>query len=122
MSRISFQVVAILIFAATLFFLWDFSQRVVTNVRLAQAEKLYEQRVAQEEAKNIALREQKQRVQTDAFADWYARHYWRWALPGDNLVVPQITPAPTPNINALAPTPPPAKAWWQEWFDFLFGP
>lgn len=122
MSRISFQVVAILIFAATLFFLWDFSQRVVTNVRLAQTEKLSEQRVAQEESKNTALREQKQRVQTDAFADWYARHYWRWALPGDHLVVPQTTPAPTPNVNAPVPTPPPAKAWWQDWLDFLFGP
>ena len=56
MSRVSFQVVAILIFAATLFFLWDFSQRVVTNVRLAQTERQLEQQVAQEQAKNIALR------------------------------------------------------------------
>ncbi|MBM3127137.1 MAG: hypothetical protein FJ009_00700 [Chloroflexi bacterium] len=122
MFRVSFQAVAILIFAATLFFLWDFSQRVITNVRLAQTEKVYEQGVATEEARNKALREQKQRVQTDAYADWYARHHWRWALPGDTVVVPQKTPAPTPNVSAPAPTPPPAKAWWQDLLDFLFGP
>jgi hypothetical protein len=122
MSRVSFQVIAIVIFAATLFFLWDFSQRVITNVRLAQTEKMYEQRAAREETKNNALREQKQRVQTDAYVEGYVRENWHYALPGDNVVIPQATPAPTPSVSAPAPTPPPAKAWWQDLFDFLFGP
>jgi hypothetical protein len=122
MSRVSFQVIAIVIFAATLFFLWDFSQRVITNVRLAQTEKLYEQRVAQEEAKNNALREQKQRVQTDAYVEGYVRGNWHYALPGDNVVMPQVTPEPTPSASAPAPAAPPTKAWWQDLLDFLFGP
>ncbi len=122
MSRVSFQVLAILIFTATLFFLWDFSQRVVTNVRLAQAEQQLEQRVAQEQAKNTALRELKRRAQTDAYAEEYVRRNWHWARSEDTVVIPQITPAPTPIVSAPAPTPPPAKAWWQDWLDFLFGP
>ncbi|MEW5720378.1 MAG: hypothetical protein AB1817_17265 [Chloroflexota bacterium] len=122
MSRVSFQVLAILIFTATLFFLWDFSQRVVTNVRLAQAEQQLEQRVAQEQAKNAALRELKRRAQTDAYAEEYVRRNWHWARSEDTVVIPQITPAPPPVASAPAPTPPPAKAWWQDWLDFLFGP
>lgn len=122
MSRISFQVVAILIFVAALFFLWNFSQRVVTNVRLAQEEQQLEQSAAQEEAKNTALRDLKQRAQTDAYAEDFVRRNWHWALPNDNVVIPQITPAPTPVVNAPAQTPLPTKGWWQDWLDFLFGP
>ena len=122
MSRVSFQVVAILVFAATLFFVWDFSRRVVTNVRLAQTEKQLEQQVAREEAKNTALREWKQRAPTDAFAEDFVRRNWHWARPEDNVVIPQIIPMPAPVGSAPAPTPPPAKAWWQDWLDFLFGP
>lgn len=122
MSRVSFQVVTILIFVATLFFLWDFSQRVITNVRLAQTERQLEQRVAQERARNIALRELKQRAQSDAFAEDFARQNWRWAKPGEIVVISQITPQPTPIISVPAPTPLPPKAWWQDLFDLLFGP
>ena len=122
MSRVSFQVVAILVFAATLFLLWDFSQRVVTNMRLAQTEKQLEQQVAQMEAKNAELRALKQRAQTDGYAEESARRNWRWARPEDNVVVPQIAPMPTPMVNAPAPTQLPAKAWWQDWLDFLIGP
>jgi len=122
MFRVSFQVIAILIFVAILFFLWDFSQRVVTNVRLAQTEKQLELRVAQEEAKNAALRELKQRAQTDAYAEDFARRNWHWAKPEDIVVIPQITPVPTPMVSAPAPPPLPAKPWWQDWLDFLFGP
>lgn len=122
MSRVSFQVIAILIFVATVFFLWDYSQRVINNVRLAQIEKAYEQAVSQEELRNLELRRRKQEVQTDAYADWYVRHYWRWALPGDTVVVPQIPPTPTPHRQTPTPTPIPTKTWQQEWFDFLFGP
>ncbi len=122
MSRVSFQVAAILLFIVTIFFLWDFSQRVITNVRLAQIEKTYEQAVAQEEQRNRDLRERKQFVQTDGYADWYARHYWHWASPNDIVVIPQIPPTPTPNRNTPTPAPVPTKTWQQELFDFLFGP
>ena len=122
MSRVSFQVVAIIIFAAAAFFLWDLSQRVVTNVRLAQTERQLELQVAQAEARNAALRALKQRAQTDGYAEEMARRNRHWARPEDNVVIPQITPVPTPIVPAPAPTPPPAKAWWQEWLDFLFGP
>ena len=121
MSRVSFQVVIILIFAATVFFVWDFSQRVVTNVRLTQTEKQLEQQVAQAEAQNVALRELKRRAQTNEYAEEVARR-WHWARPEDIVVIPQITPVPTPSVSVPASPLPPAKAWWQDWLDFLFGP
>jgi hypothetical protein len=122
MSRVSFQVVAIIFLVATAFFLWDFSQRVLTNVRLAQSEKQLEQSVADEEAKNKDLREQKQRVQTDAYVEDFVRRNWHWAKPEDTVVIPQITALPTPVPSAPESAPLPAKPWWQDWFDFLFGP
>lgn len=122
MSRVSFQVIAILVFAVTVVFLWDYSQRVLANVRLAQIEREYESKVKQEEQRNQELRARKQWVQTDTFADWYARHHWHWASPNDTVAIPQFPPTPTPPRLTPTPTPLPTKTWQQEWLDFLFGP
>lgn len=122
MSRVSFQVAAIIIFAATLFFIWDFSQRIVTNARIAQNEKRLERQVAQAEATHSALVERKQYVQSDAFVEEKVRTDWRWAREGDTVVIAQKTLAPTPVPSAPQPTPIPEKPWWQDVLDFLFGP
>lgn len=122
MSRVSFQVLAMLVFIATVIFLWDYSQRVITTMRLEQIEKEYETQVAQEEEKNTQLRAKKQFVQTDTYADWYVRHNWNWAEPNDIIALPQLPPTPTPHRHTPTPTPPPTKTWQQEWLDFLFGP
>lgn len=122
MSRFTIQLLAIVIFALTLFFVWDFGQRVLTNVRLDQTEKQLELQVKQAEATKTALIAQKTRVASSEFAEAEARSKWRWVRDGETLVIPRITPAPTPVVVAPAPPPPPAKAWWQDWFDFLFGP
>ena len=122
MSRMSFQVAAIIIFAATLFFIWDFSQRIVTNARIAQNEKQLEVQVARAEATHSALLARRQYVQSDAFIEDKVRTDWRWARENDTVVVTQKTPAPTPPPSAPQPTPLPLKPWWQDVLDFLFGP
>jgi cell division protein FtsB len=121
MSRLPIQFITIFIIVLTLFFLWDFSQRVVTSVRLAQLEKTYEQLVAQEEERNRILRELKTYIQSDEYVIDYARRKLRWALPNDTVVIPQITPVPTPTPGAPTPTPIPTKTFQQELFDFLLG-
>ncbi len=122
MPRLSFQVVAILVFAATLFFVWDFSQRVVTNIRLAQIEKQLEQEVSQAQAKNAALRAQKTRAASPEFAEGFVRSQWHWVRDGETLVIPQVTPAAPPPASAQSVAPKPETPWWQNLFDFLFGP
>ena len=122
MSRVSFQIIAIVVFAFTLFFVWDFSQRIVTNVRLSQTEKRLELEVAHAEATRTALGVEKKHVQTDAFVEDKVRRDWQYTREGDTLVIPKITPAPTPAPAAPLPTPIPEKPWWREVLDFLFGP
>jgi cell division protein FtsB len=123
MSRLPIQVLAILVFALTLFFIWDFSQRVVTNIHLAQAEQDLEGRVAQADATRAALIAEKTRVASPDYAEQIARSKWHWARDGETLVVTQVTPvAPTPVPSAPSSTPKPEIPWWQQLFDFLFGP
>jgi len=123
MSRLPIQVFAILVFALTLFFLWDFSQRVVTNIHLAQTEQDLESKVAQAQATNAALMAEKTRVASPDYAEQVARSKWHWVRDGETLVVTQVTPAaPTPAPSILSSTPAPEIPWWQQLFDFLFGP
>jgi len=113
------QLLAIVVFAFTLYFVWDFSQRVVTSVRLTQSEQALEQEVAHAKATQTALFDKKKQVQSDAYVESVVRR-WRWAKDGETVVIAQITPAPTPAVNA--PLPPPTQVpWWQQVLNFLFG-
>lgn len=123
MSRLPIQALAILVFALTLFFIWDFSQRVVTNIHLAQAEQDLEGKVAQAQATRAALIAEKTRVASPDYAEQIARSKWHWARDGETLVVTQVTPvAPTPAPSVPSSMPAPEIPWWQQLFDFLFGP
>jgi hypothetical protein len=122
MSRFPVNAVLFFLLLLALFFVWDFSQRIITNARLAQLEQTYTQLVQEEEARNHMLRERKEYVQSDDFVIEYVRGKWRWALPSDTIVIPQITPAPTPTPIPATPTPIPTKTFQQQLFDLLFGP
>ena len=69
MSRLPIQVIAIFAFALTLFFIWDFSQRIVTNIHLAQAAQDLEGKVAQAQVTNAALIAEKTRVASADYAE-----------------------------------------------------
>jgi hypothetical protein len=123
MSRMPFQVAAIVLFAFALFFVWDLSQRIVTNVRLMQAEKQLEYDVARGRATQTALVEKKKYVQSPAYVETVMRG-GHWVEEGETVAVPQITPAATPTVISAPPTPTPTpeKSWWQDLLEFLFGP
>lgn len=123
MSRLPIQFLIIPILALALFFVWDFSQRVVTNVRIEQAQKAYETLVANAEATRTALIAEKTRVASPEYAEEVARTKWRWAKDGETVVVAQVTPvAPTPVPAPQTLPPKPPTTWWQDLVDFLFGP
>jgi hypothetical protein len=120
MPRVPLQLAAIVIIAFALYFVWDFSQRVVTSVRLMQYEQQIDRQVQQAQATQTALLEKKKQVQSDAYVESVVRG-WRWAKDGETVAITQITPAPTP-----APAPPPAAPtpdipWWRQLLNFLFG-
>lgn len=124
MSRMTLQVVAIVGFAFLLFVGWDFSQRITLMVRRQQLEQEYDQRIAHAQATHSALEALKQAVQTDQYVEDKARRDYHYVRPGENLVIPQITPAaPAPNVALPSPvTAAPRTNWWQDLLDFLFGP
>jgi cell division protein FtsB len=123
MSRLPIQFLAIPIIALTIFFVWDFSQRVVTNLRIDQAAKEYTIKVAHAQATQTALIAEKARVASPDYAEEVARSKWRWARDGETVVVTQVTPvAPTPVPVPQISIPKPTTTWWQDLVDFLFGP
>ncbi len=123
MSRMPFRVAIVVLVALTLFFAWDLSQRVVTNLRLTQMERQLESDVANARATRTALEEKKKEVQSPAYAESEMRGYG-WVREGETLVVTLKTPATLPIVSHASPTPTPtpAKSAWQDLFDWLFGP
>jgi hypothetical protein len=120
MPRGSLQLLVIVVFAFTLYFVWDFSQRVVTSVRLTQSEQALEQDVMHAQATQTALFDKKKQVQSDIYVESVVRK-WHWAKDGETVVITQITPAPTPVIGVPRPAPTAESPWWQQLLNFLFG-
>jgi cell division protein FtsB len=118
--RLLFQLIAIVVFAFTLYFVWDFSQRVVTSIRLTQSEQQLETQVARAKATQTALFDKKKQVQSDTYVEARVRG-WHWAKDGETVVVTQITPAPPPAVNVPLPPLAPEIPWWQQILNFLFG-
>jgi hypothetical protein len=120
MPRGSIQLLVIVVFAFTLYFIWDFSQRVVTSIRLTQSEQAAELQVAHAQATQTALIEKKKQVQSDAYVESVVRG-WHWGKDGETVVVSLITPAPTPMVSVPPPVPAAEAPWWQQILNFLFG-
>ena len=120
MRRVSLQILAVLVFALALYFVWDFGQRLVASVRLDQAAAQAQVDVDHAVATQTTLAQEKQLVESPEYVETVVRG-WHWAKPGEVVVIPQITPASTPPSPDPAPTPTPAPVW-QEILDFLFGP
>src|SRR5574341_719687 len=92
MPRSWIQVFAIIVFAITLFALWDFSQRAMTAWRLSQAEQQLEQKIQRAQATQATLVEKKKIVQSDACVEKTARVNWHWVRADDKLVLPLTIP------------------------------
>lgn len=120
MPRVLIRVGSIFLLAFLLFLIWDFSQRVGMNIRLRQSEQDLGTRVAQAEATQAALLDERSQVQSDTFVEDYVRRHWRWAREGETLVI--FEPTPKPPSSALPAAPATPSPWWQGVFDFLFGP
>ncbi len=120
MPRMSLQILAIVLFAFTLYFVWDFSQRVVTSVRLDQAAQEAQVQVNQALATQTALVARNTLVKSPQYVETVVRG-WHWAKEGEVVVIPQTTPEPTPVANAAEPTPTPEPSLIQQILNFLFG-
>ncbi len=132
MPRSWIQVFAIIVFAITLFALWDFSQRAMTAWRLSQTEQQLEQKIQRAQATQAALIEKKKIVQSDACVEKTARENWHWVRANDKLVLPLTTPtaasapalsAPCQPSETYADVQPPesAETDWMQILRDLFG-
>lgn len=123
MSRLPNQVLTIVVSALMLFFIFDFSQRILVNIRLDQTKNQLERQVAQAQATRDALANKRALVSSPAYAESYARTQWHWVRDGETLVLTQVTPvAAPPALPVPAPTAVPEIPWWQKLIEFLFGP
>ena len=120
MPRLSVQLLTIVVFAFTLYFIWDFSQRVVTSIHLDQTAEQAQLAVDHAQATQAALIEKRKLVASPQYVETVARS-WHWAKENEKVVIPEITPAPTPTVSLPTPTPTPVPSWWQQIGDFLFG-
>lgn len=120
MPRVPFQLLAIVLFAFALYFVWDFSQRVVTSVRLEQAAKEAQVQVDQALATQTALVQRNALVKSPQYVETVVRG-WHWAKAGEVVVIPQTTPQPTPAVIPASTTPTPGPSLFQQIYDFLFG-
>jgi len=117
MSRLPNQMFILVVFALTLFFIFDFSQR------LDQTKIQLERQVTQAQATRDALAAKRTHVSSPEYVESFVRTQWHWVRDGETLVLTQITPAAAPPASPVpAPTPMPEIPWWQNLFEFLFGP
>lgn len=123
MSRTTMQIIIIIAVTLGAFVVWDFSQRIVTTLRLGQMRLVVEEEVAHARATQTALKEKKQYVQTDEWLEKRVRKD-HWSKENEIVVIPLVTPAPPPPVLTApppAPTPAPEPNWLQILADLLFG-
>lgn len=118
------QFLVILFVAVVLILVWDFGRRIIETVRLIQAAQQAERELREAERINAQLIQLKQDILTDAWVERKARSDLHYAKENETLFVPIATrpiAPPTPPPLAIAP-PAPARPFWQDWLEWLFGP
>ncbi len=117
------QFLAIIAVAVVVFIAWDFGRRVLETMRLAELDARATQELNTQQQAHDNLQQLQNYVQTDAFAEQYAREKWHWQRDGETLFVPIATPAPTPTpVPRVVPPTPAPKSFWQDLLDKIYGP
>ncbi len=117
------QFLAIIAVVVGVFIAWDFGRRVLDGMRLAELDARADQELRMEQQTHDNLQQLQSYVQTDAYAEQYAREKWHWQGENETEFIPIATPVPTatPRPKAVPPTPAP-KSFWQELLDKIYGP
>jgi hypothetical protein len=117
------QFLAIIAVAVVIFIAWDFGQRVLQTMRLAELDAQAGQELHAQEKIHADLQKLKDYVGTDAYVEQYAREKWHWQGSNETLFVPIATPVPTPTpVPTVVPPTPAPKSFWQDLLDKIYGP
>lgn len=116
------QFIVIIIAAVALILAWDFGRRIVETLQLVQAAQTAEVELRQVGQDNQDLKQLKEYVKTDEFVKKKARIDLHYAGENETIIVPAATPAAKPTPVREAAVPPPARPFWEDWLDALFGP
>jgi cell division protein FtsB len=116
------QFIIIIIVAVAFILSWDFGRRIFETVQLVQAAQAAEQELQQVKSANTQLRQLKRDVTTDEWVVKKARVDLHYARENETLFIPAATPAP-PGMPAPQVVPaPPARTFWDDVLEALFGP
>jgi len=116
------QFIVIMIVVVALILAWDFGRRIVETLQLIQSAQAAEQRLEQVSRENAQLKQLKEYVKTDEFVIKKSRIDLHYARENETIVIPAATPAVAPTPVPVIAAPAPARPFWQDWLEALFGP
>jgi len=127
------QFLVIMLITIALAVVLEYGHRATVNAGLQRENQQLEQDVATLEAEYRALQVERDRVQTDAYVEEWARTEGVMVLQGETPVVPlpggqtapqeEVTPAPAPEpAGTPADRSGETASHWPEWWALFFGP
>lgn len=119
-SRGGIAWIAVLLIIGT-FLAVQIGRQVYTSWSISQQAEGIRVEIAQMQARNDALRQELDYLNSKAFLAAEARHLLNLGLPGEQvLIIPPGAEAPLP--AALSEKPAPAKPLVEQWLELFFGP
>lgn len=92
------QFMTIIALVVTVYFIVDFSDKVIASYRIHRVEARLSQEIEEGKAERQRLEERLKYVQTDEYVERVAREELKWGRPGETLVI-------VPSPQRLTPTP-----------------
>ena len=121
------DIVTVLVCTAAVFFVLAFGGKALESYRLQRHNATLRSEIAALEEQKEQLEERLEYVKSQEYVEKVAREQYRWAKPGEKLIIPifQRTPVvavtPTPDQPAIEPVATPSASHWSEWWNLLAG-
>jgi cell division protein FtsB/cell division protein DivIC len=121
------DIISVLICTAAIFFALAFGGKALEGYRLRRHNAILSAQVAELKEEQAELEARLEYVQSPAYAEQVAREEYKWAKPGEKLVIPILrrrpvaVPLPTPSAPAGETTDNGSTSYWPAWWRLLTG-
>ena len=121
------DIVTVLVCTAAVFFVLAFGGKALESYRLQRHNATLRSEIAALEEQKEQLEARLEYVKSPEYVEEVAREQYRWAKPGEKLMIPifQRTPVvavtPTPDQPTIEPVATPSASHWSEWWNLLAG-
>jgi hypothetical protein len=121
------DIITVLICTAAIFFALAFGGKALEGYRLRRHNAILSVQVAELKEEQAGLEARLEYVQSPGHAEQIAREEYKWAKPGEKLVIPifrrrpVVVPLPTPSEPAGETTDSGSTSSWPAWWRLLSG-